>query len=160
MGGQKRPATAVEREGIVYGDEVDSVTLREFKKLRLSDEQMDREGNGACTDNDRGIEQWDPSKALILLPVAPTEESFKLAVCADYKDTYLAQRLAQIHGDDIRRNILGNPPPSVDVINEENNSRGYKFRADPSDQQLVVYQPTLADLLKDASFYEEHRMTP
>ncbi|PJF19264.1 hypothetical protein PSACC_00903 [Paramicrosporidium saccamoebae] len=104
------------------GEEWD--TIEELKRLKLHD---------ALPVSVR--KEPSSSQALIPLPVAPSKETFKMAISVDFPETSLGRLFRQADA----------------------NSQAEESSA--SGKELVVYQPTpLSELLKQAAYLDEHQM--
>lgn len=137
MGGGKREKLPTE----------DEITLRRFKKLKIHEEDHEAESEQKLPVQVVEEPPQNSCQALILRPVAPSEETFRLVVSSNYGETFLGQKLLEIQKqqDSYSQDIA--PADEAD-----------EWESLDENKQLVLYQAPLAELLKEAAFLEEHKM--
>lgn len=126
----------------------DLAEIEQLKRLKL-------EAKGAEESRTHPIfEEYEACQALIVRPVVPSEDAFRLAVCADLSDSTLAKLIRDTSSSLNRDKTDGmRAEPSVQ------SGEGPSADSASHDKQLVIYQPPpLAELLKTAAHHDEHRM--
>lgn len=137
MGGGKREKLQPE----------DEVTLRRFKKLKIHEGDHGTESDQTPIIHVVGEPPHNPCQALILRPVAPSEEIFKLAISSDHGETFLGRKLLE----------LRQQSESCSQGTSSASESG-EWESLDENKQLVPYQTPLAELIKEAAFLEEHQM--
>lgn len=113
----------------------DLAEIENLKRLKL-------EEDSACPSPILADKEY--CQAMILRPVALSEPDFRLAICTDYPQSWLAKLI----------NESSPLTTTVPTVPEESGSS-----SDSNSKQLVVYQPpSTAELLKEAAYYDEHSM--
>ena len=121
-----------------YPEEREDLTLLELKRLKVSDEPSLE--NEQTTQRDEQL--TNPCQALIPVTMKPDEAAFRMTIVADFPESHLARLICEQQNTDHEA---------------ENNMLDKEVSSKPG-KELVLYQPPLSELLKEAAYLDEHQM--